>query len=197
MRQFVRRLCHDLVTLREAVQMKTLYRPPRFKYAVRRRIPAARNSSPRQPQTDLPVLRVVYLEHTTLDKAERDAERKGKVTARKRLRNTRYFKVDCFLFQGRCRMKRLNTLIQVTDEGRRKKLVSPPAKIIHLEPVSKKREKETVVFLESPKKHRSINLNRLAAAIGPRAKELLGEDGVIRNQSFIGKLLAVWTGADK
>ena len=78
---------------------------------------------------------------------------------------------------------RRDSVIQVTDEGRRRILVSPQAKVIHLEPVRKRRKRETIVFLESSKKQRRRSLRQLVSIIGPKAKAVLSEDALIRNQS--------------
>jgi len=188
MRRFVRRLCRDLVTLHEALQMKSIYRPPRF---------GRGGASERRAANKLPPVIIVQLEHVQFDREERKAEKHGTEIARKRLRNTRYFRVDGFLIQGRCRFNLRDMVIQVTEVGRGKKMVSPQAKVIHLEAVPDRRRKETIVFVELSRKHRRRNLKELASTIGPRAKTTLSKDSVIRNQSFIEKLLAVWTGADK
>jgi len=195
MRRFVRGLCHNLVTLHEAVQMKSAYKPPRFGHSLGNQKRRARTKH--QANHSVPPVRIVQLEHVRFDKEERKAERQGKEAARKRLKNTRYFWVDSFLLEGRCRIKRRDSVIQVTTEGRGKQLVSPQAKVIHLEHVPKTGKKETIVFVESSKKQRRRSLQDLASIIGPKAKTMLSGDIVIRNESFIEKLLAVWSGADK
>jgi PLD-like domain len=187
MRRFVHGLCHDLVTLHEAISMKAIYNPPRFGRGGAK--------SPRASKGFANVT-VVQLEHMSFDREVRHAERRGEEIARKRLKNSRYFQVDDFLIRGRCRFKLRDMVVQVTDEGKAKKMVSPQAKVIHLETVPKPRKNETIVFLELSKKYRRKSLKHLTALIGPKAKTMLTKDAVIRNQSFIAKLLAVWTGAD-
>lgn len=196
MRLFVRRLCRDLVTLHEALQMKAIYRPPQFGRGAPRTEFDRRDQKLNARRAFTPI-KVVQLQHVRFDKQEREAERQGKQSASKRVRSTRYFGVDYFLIEGSCRFKLRDIVIQVTDEGRRKKMVSPAAKVIHLEPVLKPRKKETIVFVETAKKHHRINLRFVKQRLGPKTEDFLNEEGNIMHQSFIEKLLAIWTGADK
>jgi hypothetical protein len=194
MRQFVRKLCLNWVTLHEAKQMARLYRPPRFANVgstTRRRASAGR-SKRLFVRADLPPVRIVHLVDRTFDREEWQAQRVGKKVARKRIKDTRHYFVDFFLDEGRCCFVQRETVVQVTNVGHGKKLLSPPAKVVHLQPVPNRRPMETIVFLELPKKCRRKNLKAVVHQLGGKARELLSRDLVIRDRSFVEKLLGLW-----
>ena len=189
MRQFVRKLCLNWVTLHEAKQMAKLYRPPRFSQAGGgRRRPGKRLVV----RADVPPVRITQLHHVAFDSEEKQAQRKGKKVARRQIKDSRHFTVDEFLIEGRCEHVRRDTLIQVTDVGHGKKLVSPPAKVVHRQPVPNRRPMEIIVFVEMPKKCRRKNLKVVIRQLGGKARELLNGDRVIRDRSFGEKLLGLW-----
>ena len=194
MRQFVRKLCLNWVTLHEARQMAKLYRPPNFVQigGGKRRRSEARTLTRVPVHADVPAVRIAQLHQMTWDDEERRAEQVGKPVARKRIRDTRHFAVDDFLIEGCCRFVRRQTVIQVTDVGRGKKLVSPQAKVIHLQPVQNRRPMETVVFVEMPKKCRRKNLKMVVDQLGGESRQLLSQDRMIRDGSFVEKLLGLW-----
>lgn len=130
MKGFVRSLCRDLVTLHEAVQMKSAYRPPSFGRGSK----ATRTLDWRTNQ-NYPPVKIMQLRLGKFDQAQVEAERRGAKIARGRIRNTRYFHVESFL-DWLCPFKLRDIVIRVTDEARGKTMVSPPAKVIHLERVS-------------------------------------------------------------
>jgi hypothetical protein len=200
MRQFVRKLCLNQVTLHEAKQMAKLYRPPKFSQVngTTRHRSSARRSERIPVRADLPPLRIASLHHMSWDSDEWKAQRLGNKIALKRIQDTRHFLVDDFIIEGRCRFVRRETVIQVTDVGHGKKLIAPPAKVIHLQPVLNRRRMETVVFVEVPKKRRKKNLKAVIRRLGGNARELLGNNHLIRDRSFAEKLLGLWrTSGDK
>lgn len=194
MRVFVRSLCLDRVTLHEAEQMAKLYRDPRFALTgerTRRRSNPA-GSKPLAVQAEVPPVRVTQLCMGTLDEEEEAAEQAGRRVARKRIQNTRHYVVEDFVVRGRCPFVRRETVLQVTEVGHGKRMVSPPAKVVHLQAVSNRRPKGTIVFVEKPKKCRRKNLKAVVRRLGAKAGGLLGKDRVIRDRSFVEKLLGLW-----
>ncbi len=198
MRRFVRKLCLDWVTLHEAKQMVRFYRPPKFNQVdgpVRCR-PGGRNPKRFAVRADVPPVRITQLHHMDWDEEEWQAQRAGKKVARRRIRDTRHYAVDEFLIEGRCQHVRRDTVIQVTDVGHGKRLVSPPAKVVHWQPVPNRRPMETIVFVEMPKKCRRKNLKSVIRLLGGKARGLLSSDRVIRDRSFAEKLLSLWRKQD-
>lgn len=194
MRQLVCILCLNRVMLHEAKQMESLYRPPDFAPAGgRTRSRSTIRSSKRFPVLpEVPAVRIAQTHHTSWDKDEWRAERAGKKVARKRITDTRHFAVDDFIIEGRCQFVRHETVIQVTDVGHGMKMVSPQGKVIHLQPVPHRRPMETVVFVEMPKSCRRKNLKAVVHRLGGNARRLLCNDRVIRDRSFVEKLLSLW-----
>lgn len=200
MRQFVRNLCLNWVTLHEARQMAKLYRPPKGGAAdggARHRL-GAEESKRRLVRADVPPVRITQLRCMTWDDEQWRAERRGQKVARRRIRDTRHYAVDDFLIEGRCGFVRRETVLQITNVAHGKKLVSPPAKIVHLQPVPNRKRKETIVFVEIPKKCRRKSLKAVIRQLGGKARGLLSKDRVIRDRSFVEKLLGLWsTSGDK
>ena len=55
-----------------------------------------------------------------------------------------------------------------------------------------RRPMETFVFVEMPTKCRRKNLKAVIRQLGGKSHELLSDDRVIRDRSFVEKLLSVW-----
>lgn len=179
-RQFVRRLMRDEVTPGRLDNLAKIYRPPRIGFGQTPR-------EARHPQ--LPRLLLAQTVGDELSENAKQARADGLVVAKKRQKHKRY-ELDDFWWPGHTSPFLVgDKLIEVFEERRGKKMVSPPGEIIHLRRWSNGKERKTFVFYEYPDLPR-IRLERLARRIGYGAKKKLSRNGLVRNNAFADKLLA-------
>ena len=183
-RQFV--LDHCLHELTEVLkQLAAIYRPPQ--------VPGGGRGRPRDTSSrpTLPRLLLAQLEREDWSEREPQLHDKGLVVAKKFREHPRSWVMDDFRQTGKCRYVVGDVVIQVTNEGNGRVMVTPPANVIHLLPP--RREGNTTVsfvYLERPDRNRR-QLQSLARALGCTRAEL-GRDRVIRNPDFKQALLKAW-----
>lgn len=198
MRRFVDRLARNRVTLNEAKLLRRLYRPPQFPHVGgrRRTRPKGEQQWASHATADMPSLRIVQLKVLPWSREANQADKPGLKSARKKVRDTRHYTIDRFLITGRCRFRERESVVQVTDVGRGRRLVSPQGKVVHLQPVPLRRGKETIVYVESAKKLRRKGLNlvlrRLPKDLRRQAKALLGKHIVLHDGALIEEFLGLW-----
>ena len=185
-RQFVRKHCIYELTPGVLEQLAKLYRPPQ--------IPAGKRGKNRATETSrrstLP--RVLLAQLKPIDWPERDLERyeSGLVVAKQRRQHSRSFELDSFRWSGQCNYRRRDVVIQVTDEGNGKVLVSPPGNVLNVRPPRNGIGGATFVYLEQPVTRRR-QVKSLALALGC-AEQRLRRSGLIRDPSLAKALLRSW-----
>lgn len=184
-RQFVIDHCLHELTPAVLKQLAAIYRPPQ--------VPGGGKGRPRDTSSrpTLPRLLLAQLEREDWSEREQQLHDKGLVVAKKLRKHPRSWVMDDFRQTGKCRYVVGDVVIQVTNEGNGRVMVTPPANVIHVLPP--RREGNTTVsfvYLERPDRNRR-QLKSLARALGCTRAEL-GRDRVIRNPDFKQALLKAW-----
>lgn len=186
-RKFVQDHCLHELTPTVLKRLAKLYRPPLVPGGKRaKRTEAAQANRPSLPRLHLAQLDLE--DWSERDQAMHDA---GLVVAKKRREHPRSYELDSFRTTGKCSYKIGDVVIQVTDEGRGKVLVSPPANVRYVRTRRDKNRHVSFVYLEIPVRRR-IAVKALARALGPGAEKRLLKDGLVRDAAFAQKLLNHW-----
>jgi hypothetical protein len=186
-RKFVEDHCLHELTPEVLKHLFKLYRPPK--------IPGGKPRQDRTPDSakrpTLPRLFLAQLhlmEWSDRDQALHDA---GLVVARKRRKHPRTFELTSFRVAGRCRYEQGDVVIQVTDEGADKVLVSPPANVLHLRRRQDAKGRVAFVYLEHASQPRR-QIGKLAHQLGRGSLRQLRRDGLVRDKEFARSLLGLW-----
>ena len=190
-KQFVKSLRGEFVSPEHAKNLKKIYRPPKFSGV--RHQPGRSKAAPLHSP-----LWIVPLTDTDWDAEDCEQKERGLPTARRRLRSSRLYSVDDFCSEGSGFTKRFKTndvLIQVIDYGKRRCMVAPPSRVIHIQRYRRGREHRAIVFMERPKKVRERNLKVVVQQLGPKAKAFgkLLIPKSLREWAFVHALLNLWT----
>jgi hypothetical protein len=185
-RTYVRSLCQHELGPEEIARLEKLYRPPRFTGPVKKN-----NKKGRKIRPHLPPLRIVQLVPKPIPEGSEPAQEKGEMVAKTKLKRPKTHVLDDFHWHGKCHVHVGDTLIQVVDEGNGRKLISPPANVIHKKVWKRNRKQVTFVYLEVPNRRRKA-FTRLAKQLGYGAKKQLTRNAIIRNQIFAEKLRTAW-----
>lgn len=187
-RRFVEDHCLDPLGPERLGRLATLYRPPL--------IPGGKSKQRGVPDSaKRPTLPPLFLAQLQLgdwsdrDQALHDA---GLVVARRRRQHPRTFELTSFRVAGRCRYEPGDVVIQVTDEGAGRVLVSPPANVLHVRRRQDARGRVAFVYLEHASRRRR-EVGMLARQLGPGSLRQLRRDGLVRNKAFARSLLSVWS----
>lgn len=186
-RRFIERHCAHELGPKSLERLTKLYRPPRAPKGVRGIGRIKRSSSS-------PILPKVFVAQMKLeDWSERDqALHDAALTvAKKRRKHPRTFEIDSFRCTGGCKYSRGDVVVQVTDEGFGRVLVTPPGTVLHVRTRSDGNRRISFVYLECPRRRRR-SVSRLAQALGHGALTQLRRDGAVRDGVFAQKLLNIW-----
>jgi hypothetical protein len=187
-RKFVEDLCLHELTPEVLKQLAKLYRPPLVPGSKRKpRSDAASATRPTLPRLFLAQLHLG--EWSDRDQVLHDA---GLVVARKRRLHPRTFELTSFRVAGRCPYQRGDVVIQVTNEGAGKVLVSPPANVLHVRRRQDATGRVGFVYLEHASRPRR-DVRKLAIQIGRGSLQLLRRDGLVRDKAFARALLGRWS----
>jgi hypothetical protein len=168
-KRFVKSLRGTLVTPHMARSMAKIYKPVDFGRARGKHTGDQRSSDPHPP------LWVVSLVREDWDAHAKEQEKVGMPKARKRLRSSRYFRVEDFHWTGRRfidRVDRGHSVIQIIEEGNRRRMVYPTNRVIHVQRYVVGGVRNAIVFLESSRRQRARNVKRVIERIGPAARIL-------------------------
>jgi len=184
---FVQSLClHELGP--EAIDsLAKLYNPPRFS-------PQGKAKPDGETPVDEPIFSRVLLAQLNRDDPPPGSEKTQKTglqKAKKEMKQPRRHTLDDFWHKGNCSYRLGDIVIQVVDEGDDRRMVSPPATIVHLEPWQDKKNKYTFAYLEMPNKKR-MNFEKLASKLGKGTKKKLKKNGKV-SSSFALNLMKAWT----
>jgi len=83
-------------------------------------------------------------------------------------------------------------VIQVTDEGAGKVLVSPPANVLHVRRRSGRKGRVAFVYLEHASRPRR-DIRNLASQVGRGSVRRLRRDGLVRDKAFARSLVHLWS----
>jgi hypothetical protein len=190
-RDFVKSLLGEVIDIAHARRLQRLYRPPRFGKGSQK--PGAKRT--RQPAHS--PLWAVPTERITVDEEDQAHADEGRPQARKRMQFPRASNLDEFYWHGSDLIGRLaggHMVIQVTDEGS-KHMISPEARVVHVEEYRKGRSRSGVVFLEISKGLKRKGVESVVARLGKQAKFLGALPGprILRDPAFTHSLLNLWS----
>jgi PLD-like domain len=186
-RRFVEDLCLHELTPEVLKQLANLYRPTLVAGGNRRQRSNAESATrPTLPRLFLAQLHIG--EWSDRDQVLHDA---GLVVARKRRLHPRTFELTSFRVAGRCPYQRGDVVIQVTDEGAGKVLVSPPANVLHVRRRQDAKGHVAFVYLEHASQRRR-DVGKLANQFGRGSLRQLRRDGQVRDKAFAQSLLGLW-----
>jgi hypothetical protein len=186
-REFVHDLCLHELTPTVLQRLVKLYRPPLVPGLRRgQKTPAEKSAQPALPRVLLVQLK--HVDWTERDQVEHDA---GLLVAKKQRRNLRTHELDSFCWSGKCPYQPGDVVIQVTNEGGGKMLVSPPGNVLHIRACQTGHRSASFVYLELPARRRR-SLQAVARALGRGAVKKLRRSGLVREGAFARALLNTW-----
>jgi hypothetical protein len=187
-RKFVEDHCLHELTPEVLKHLSKLYRPPLIPGGKSKQSSVPDSAKrPTLPRLFLAQLRLI--EWSDRDQALHDA---GLVVARKRRKHPRTFELTSFRVAGRCRYEPGDVVIQVTDEGAGKVLVSPPANVLHIRRRQDAKGHVAFVYLEHAARGRR-EVGKLAIQLGRGSLRQLRREGLVRDKAFARSLLGRWT----
>ena len=189
-RSFVKGLRGEMVTRDQAEKLQSLWRPPRFEWAGRRS-----GQTGHEPKHE--TLWAVPLVKRGWDNDDKKAEKAGEPLAKRRLSSKPDSSLQRFSWTGAAFLKRLKNnhlVVEVTDYGNRRFMVSPASRVLSIERFKVGAQFRAIVFLASPAAARRKNLKVVVKSLGPSAKTLKDLSGptVIRDRAFAHALLHLW-----
>lgn len=183
-REFVMGLAIERLGPEALRQLQKHYRPPKLF------VQGARTSKTKARQTNHP-LAVALATCDWTDEA-REANNKGEPIARKKLRNSRDFRIEDFQLIGKRMIQRMQEgryVYQVLQEGRTTRL-HPGGGIVHVEHFKERGRPSIIVYVELRRRRRARKLTSLPAEIKPTSRMLKKLRGIreIKNQQHAAAL---------
>jgi hypothetical protein len=186
-RKFVSSLCLHELSPNAIDRLQRIYRPPQMPEGG-----APRNRKiNRKIRPTLPQLFLAQLKYIDPPAGSEAVEKEGSRIARSRRKHGRSYVFDHFFLTGHSSFRDGGKVVLVTEEGRGRRLITPPADIIYTRPWRRKNRRVTFVYYEHPDLRR-IKLDKLARHLGYGARKRLFRHGLVRNQAFAEKLLGYW-----
>lgn len=188
---FVRSLRGDVVTPQYAKRLEKMYVPPRILGAGR----------PRSQQTmrgaGQSVLWAVKLETGAWideDYVQQDA---GEPLARKKLKNTRHYVVDDFVWTpaGFGRKVRVGQrVLQIVEESSERVYAEAPYRVVRVQRYRVGNSSRVMVFVERKKRSRRVGLGRLLERLGPMGERLNGlkTSFELKDKALVYQLGQIW-----
>jgi len=186
-RRFVQKHCLHELTPMVLKRLARLYRPPLVPGGTRGRKRA--KDTFRRPT--LPRLLLQQLKLGDLSERDQALRAAGLPVAEKRRQHPRSFELESFLYSGKCPYQRGDVVVQVTDEGDGKVLVTPPGNVLHVRSRRDGSRQVSFVYLECPARRRR-SVQALGRALGRGAQKRLRRSGEIRDAAFAQALLNAW-----
>ena len=187
--QFVRNLCLHELTPTVLERLSKLYRPPHV--PGRKKGPKPPDILPNRPA--LPRLLLAQLHLKEWSDRDQAAHDKGLIIAKTRQEHPRSFELESFRNTGRCPYQKGDVVIQVTDEGKSRILVTPPANVRYIRTLRNGSRRVSFVYLERPARPRRRK-KTLAKKLGRGWLKRLGRNGLVRNAAIAQALLNSWAG---
>ena len=187
-RQFIHDLCLHELTPTVLKRLAKLYRPPLIPGGKR----GKKNNKDTFRRPTLPPLRLVQLKLGEWSESDQSLHDAALPVAKKRRQHPRSYELDSFRWAGKCACQRGDVIIQVTNEGGGKVLVTPPGNVLHLRTRFEGKRQVSFVYLERPSQRRRT-LKALAGSLGQGSLKRLSRGGIIRDAAFSQALLNAWT----
>jgi hypothetical protein len=187
-RKFVQEHCLHELTPKVLQGLARIYRPPRLPGRPREKALSRRPSADRA----LPPLFLAQLHLEDWSERDQILHEAGLTVAHRRRVHPRSFELESFRCSGRCPYRRGDVVIQVTDEGAGRVLVTPPGNVLHVRTRMGRTGQVSFVYLER-RAGRRRGLRSMARALGRGASKRLHRDGRVRNVAFDRALRAFWS----
>jgi hypothetical protein len=187
-RAFVRDLCRDELSPGRLDRLQKMYRPPRIPGASK----DTRKASSRTAANRLPRLFLAQLKLKDLPEGSEAASEKGMKIAKARRKHGRSYVLADYFRIGKNIVRDGDKVIQVVEQADGRRLIDPPADVLHTRPWKGKGRPVTFIYLEHPDV-RPTRLDKLARRLGYGTKKKLHRDGLVRDRGFAEKLLANWS----
>lgn len=188
---FVRSLRGDVVTPQYAKRLEKMYVPPRILGAAR----------PRSQQTirgaGQSVLWAVRLETGAWIDEDYVQQEAGEPLARKKLKNTRHYVVDDFVWTpaGFGRKVRVGQrVLQIVEENSGNVYAEAPYRVVRVQRYRARSSSRVMVFVERKKRSRRVGLGRLLERLGPMGERLsrLKTSIELKDKALVYQLGQIW-----
>src|SRR5664280_611037 len=196
-KKFVRSLRGDVVTPEEAERLQKFYQRPRFPRGVagKRKTTSLRGSGHS-------MIWAVPLEIIQSSDEHQKARRQGGLLARKRLKNTRFFKLDDFRWDKDRFLKQVRLgerVLQVINTKNGRVMVAPLGRIVRKHVYSEGRRPRILIFLEMRRTHRSKNLRKVLTRLGAPGRPLKGLNVPrrLKDPALLYQIGQLWGGSDR
>lgn len=129
------------------------------------------------------------------------ARRQGGLLARKRLKNTRFFKLDDFRWDKDKCLKEVRLgerVLQVVETEKGRVMVAPLGRIVRKHVYYEGRRLSILIFLEMRRTHRSKNLKKVLTRLGELGRPLKGLNAPrrLKNPALLYQIGQLWGGSD-
>lgn len=187
-RRFVKGLCLHRLTPELLKKLAKLYRPPKGgRFKGRKRGVDRKAILPRIPR-----LKLAQLELIDYSAKEQEIHEAGLRVAKRKMTRRPHMGLESFQYIGRIVFSPNDVVIQITDEGNKRSLVSPPGNVIYVRRYRKARGVASFVYLELPKDKRRRDLRKVLGSLEAGARKKLKRQGLVRNSALARDLLAIW-----
>jgi hypothetical protein len=195
-KKFVRSLRGDVVTPQEAERLQKFYQRPKFPRGVPRK-----KTTESLRGTGHSTIWAVPLVTGTWKDEDYEARKTETPRARKRIRNTRHFTVDDFLWVGGKFARRVRLgerVLQITRVESGRKMVTAPGRVVRKHVYGSSRWRKTLIFLELRKTQRRKALETVCSRLGPLAQSLKRQRGPkqLKDPALLYQLGQLWRSDD-
>lgn len=187
-RRFVKGLCLHRLSPELLKNLAKLYRPPKGgRFKTRKQAVNRKGVIPR-----IPKLKIAQLERIDYSAKEQEVHEAGLRVAKSKMKRRSSIELESFQYPGRIVYSPNDVVIQITDEGNGRRMVSPPGNVIYVRKYRKARGAAFFIYLELPKDKRRRDLRKIIGHLGKGARKKLKREGLVRNAAFARELLALW-----
>jgi len=184
--KFVHDHCLYELTPEVLKNLAKIYRPPHIPGGKKQREEGKETAQ----RPTMPRLLIAKLKHASLPDGYSEHHDAGWEIAEKRSKQSRNYKMESFWWYQSCPFKQGDVVVQVTEYGDGKMLVSSPATVLYVLKRNIKGRDASFVYLERQNKRRRY-LEPLAKDLGPGAEKRLRRGGVVR-EDFAHALMDIW-----
>lgn len=188
---FVRSLRGDVVTPQYAKRLEKMYVAPRILGAGR---PRSRQTMRGAGQSVLWAVKLETGAWVDEDYVQQDA---GEPFARKKLKNTRHYVVDDFVWTpaGFGRKVRVGQrVLQIVEESSEKVYAEAPYRVVRVQRYRVRNSSRVMVFVERKKRSRRLGIGRLLERLGPMGERLsrLKTSIELKDKALVYQLGQIW-----
>jgi len=185
-RKFVHGLCKQRLTPTVIKRLNKIYRPPNNFGQAR-----GKKKQPSETRRTIPPVKLALLKLESWPEKIQQAHDRGLTEAKRRRQRRARYLIDAFRWSGNAPFKRDDIVMQVTDDGNGRKLMSPPGPVVHVRRFPSAR-KSSFVYVEIPSETRRRSIKAVAKQLGERNAKRFQRGGLV-SKELANKLLAFWS----